>query len=57
MQESRRPWTIEVIFLIFKEDNAVMQIVDEVGLKNWPLVSTIMRQRFNMNGRSGKQCR
>lgn len=46
----RRPWTAE-------EDEAILQIVGRCEKKNWGMIAEALRIEFNIEGRSGKQCR
>ena len=39
------------------EDNAILNIVEQVGDKNWRLVAQEMEDQYKLKGRTGKQCR
>jgi hypothetical protein len=43
----RRPWTIE-------EDDAIRQLVEEHGTKQWSVVSEKLSTEFTLAERSGK---
>lgn len=49
-KHKRRPWTA-------KEDEAICELVNENGTKQWTLIAEYLRKKFNIIGRSGKQCR
>ncbi|CAG9312299.1 unnamed protein product [Blepharisma stoltei] len=46
----RKPWTEE-------EDNALQEIVLEIGTARWSDVSNILRDKYGFPNKSGKQCR
>lgn len=46
----RRPWSPD-------EDQALSTLVQELGEKNWPLISSKLQKTFQISFRSGKQCR
>ena len=46
----RRAWTPE-------EDEAIMQIVSKHDRKNWGMIAELLRTEYNIDGRTGKQCR
>lgn len=46
----RRPWTVE-------EDEAILQIVSRCEKKNWGVIAEALHTEYNIEGRSGKQCR
>jgi len=46
----RRPW-------LNQEDIAIKKLVDEYGTKKWTLIAQLLEKRFNIRGRTGKQCR
>ena len=46
----RRPWNST-------EDSALQVLVQELGVKRWAEVSLRLQERFQVTGRSGKQCR
>ena len=46
----RRPWTKE-------EDNAIVMLVADNGTKRWSLIAECLRDRYKVEGRTGKQCR
>lgn len=48
--QKRRPWTA-------KEDAAIRGLVQENGIKQWTLIAENLHKKFNIPGRSGKQCR
>jgi hypothetical protein len=48
--QKRRPWTA-------KEDAAIRGLVEESGVKQWTVIADNLQKRFNIYGRSGKQCR
>jgi len=48
--QKRKPWTA-------REDAAIRGLVQENGLKQWTLIAESLQKRFNIAGRSGKQCR
>lgn len=50
MVQKRKPWTA-------KEDAAIRGLVQENGLKQWTLIAENLQKKFNIAGRSGKQCR
>ena len=47
---SRQPWSIV-------EDSAVTKLVKEHGTTKWSLIAIMMREKYGMQGRTGKQCR
>uniref|UniRef100_A0A7S2SND5 Uncharacterized protein n=1 Tax=Mucochytrium quahogii TaxID=96639 RepID=A0A7S2SND5_9STRA len=49
-QCDRRVWSNE-------EDEAIRTLVGEQGTKKWSWIATELRQRYNIDGRTGKQCR
>ncbi|OMJ74529.1 hypothetical protein SteCoe_26531 [Stentor coeruleus] len=49
-KHKRRPWTA-------KEDEAIRGLVNENGTKQWTLIAEYLKKKFNIIGRSGKQCR
>ena len=51
----RKPWGLEVIFT--KEDDAISILVDEFGTKDWKMLCKVLVSRFNIRGRTPKQCR
>jgi len=54
---SRRAWTQEVVFVLFKEDQSIMRLVQCYGHKNWAKIAIELAQQFGSPQRSGKQCR
>lgn len=46
----RRVWTDE-------EDRILLRLKDEMGEKKWTCIANIMKKKFGLIGRSGKQCR
>ncbi|OMJ77968.1 hypothetical protein SteCoe_22322 [Stentor coeruleus] len=48
--QKRRPWTP-------KEDAAIRGLVGENGVKQWTLIAENLYKKYNITGRSGKQCR
>lgn len=48
--QRRRPWTP-------REDAAIKGLVGENGIKQWTLIAESLRDKYNISGRSGKQCR
>ena len=40
-----------------KEDDAISTLVAELGIKQWTMVAHSLNERFQLRGRSGKQCR
>lgn len=46
----RRPWTAE-------EDNAIRELVIDVGIKKWSQVSSMLQQNYGIHNKTGKQCR
>lgn len=46
----RRAWTED-------EDAAIMHLVDIYDHKNWGMIADRLSKEFNINGRTGKQCR
>lgn len=48
--KSRKPWQP-------KEDEALTQLVQELGEKSWTSLSAILTERYQIKGRSAKQCR
>jgi myb proto-oncogene protein len=51
----RKPWGAEVIFI--QEDDAIKCLTEEFGTKQWTLISELLIKRFNIRGRTAKQCR
>jgi len=47
---TRRLWKEE-------EDEAILNLVKENGIKKWTLISKKLSEEYGINGRSGKQCR
>ena len=47
---SRRAWSET-------EDEAIRTLVSEFGIKQWTVVSKHLEIRYNIRGRTGKQCR
>lgn len=47
---SRRVWTAE-------EDEAIRELVAKYGTKTWSLIAEQIVRQYNIEGRSGKQCR
>jgi len=52
---TRKPWTEEV--KLTQEDNAIRELVAEFGDRRWTAISQVLKDRYNIKGRSGKQCR
>jgi hypothetical protein len=50
LSQKRRPWTS-------KEDEAIKLLVRENGVKQWTLIAENLCKKFNIIGRTGKQCR
>jgi hypothetical protein len=48
--QKRRPWTS-------REDDAIRLLVKENGVKQWTLIAESLSKKFNILGRTGKQCR
>ena len=48
--QKRRPWTP-------REDTAIRRLVEENGIKQWTLIAESLHTKYNIAGRSGKQCR
>jgi hypothetical protein len=48
--QKRRPWTP-------REDAAIKSLVGENGVKQWTLIAENLYKKYNIAGRSGKQCR
>ena len=46
----RRVWTVQ-------EDNAIRQLVMKYGTRSWSVIAEHIVQDFNIDGRTGKQCR
>ena len=46
----RRPWTKD-------EDTAIITLVQLHGTKKWSLIADSLRETYNVEGRTGKQCR
>eukprot|EP01066_Platyproteum_vivax_P021620 Platyproteum_vivax@DN980_c0_g1_i1.p1 len=46
----RRPWTTE-------EDEAIRTLVLEHGTKRWSLIADLLKDRYQITHRTGKQCR
>jgi hypothetical protein len=47
---TRRHWSQE-------EDNAIMKLIKQYGIKKWSLIARNLEADFGIAGRSGKQCR
>lgn len=50
LTQKRRPWTS-------REDEAIRLLVKENGVKQWTLIAENLSRKFNILGRTGKQCR
>jgi hypothetical protein len=48
--KKRSPWSKE-------EDDAITQLVEDFGTKNWTLIANKIAEIYNIFNRSGKQCR
>ena len=54
----RKSWREEVHSIYnLQEDDAIRMLVKSYGIKKWSLVARNMKSMFNLQGRSGKQCR
>ena len=40
-----------------QEDDAIKSLTEEFGTKQWTLISELLIKRYNIRGRSAKQCR
>ena len=52
---NRKLWGLEVIYK--QEDDAIKSLVAEFGSKEWTLISKMLVTRYNIRGRTPKQCR
>ena len=39
------------------EDDAIRQLVEQLGIKQWTLVAKKLQEQYQLGGRTGKQCR
>ena len=46
----RRAWNVD-------EDNVIKRLVHKHGIRQWTKVAQEMETKYNLEGRSGKQCR
>ena len=57
MNHRYNKWSDYVHIPIIQEDNILSELVGKYGSKNWTLISRLMRKNFEIQKRSGKQCR
>ena len=55
MSLNRKLWGLEVKNI--QEDDAIKCLVDEFGTKQWTLIAKMLVSRYNIRGRTAKQCR
>lgn len=42
---------------LLQEDRAIKELVEKFGIKKWTIVAQKMEESYELQGRSGKQCR
>ena len=55
VSRSRKPWSESVLFT--QEDEALREMVLEMGTRSWTELAITLKERYGIAGRSGKQCR
>lgn len=57
MPKKYSKWTDYVSYLLPKEDNVLIELVQKEGDKNWTLLANLMKPYFEISKKNGKQCR